>query len=155
MANSPNFYVKFHCFHSMTLFTSWIGCMYFLYYYNYMDLHFIRPPSFAILVLKPVPRQDMPKRQKISQYHERPRKLKRKSNWIPGQISRSIRFGCVSIQMSLKKENCMVDRSSTHENQWSLFDLGAFKYDVRWFWGIFDLPTYPNQTLYYIFKPIY
>ena len=106
MANSPNFYVKFHCFHSMTLFTSWIGCMYFLYYYNYMDLHFIRPPSFAILVLKPVPRQDMPKRQKISQYHERPRKLKRKSNWIPGQISQSIRFG-----------------SSTHGNQWSLFDL--------------------------------
>ena len=51
--------------------------MYFLYYYNYTDLHFIRLPSFAILVLKPVPRQDMPKRQKISQYHERPRKVKK------------------------------------------------------------------------------
>ena len=22
---------------------------------------------------------------------------------------------------------------------------GAFTYDVRCFWGIFDLPTYPNQ----------
>jgi hypothetical protein len=27
---------------------------------------------------------------------------------------------------------------------------GAFKYDVRCFLGIFDLPTYPNQILYYI-----
>ena len=26
---------------------------------------------------------------------------------------------------------------------------GAFTYDVRCFWGIFDLPTYPNQKLYY------
>ena len=43
-----------------------------------MDLHFIRPlPSFAILVQKPEPRQDMPKYQKISQHHERPRKVKR------------------------------------------------------------------------------
>ena len=29
-------------------------------------------------------------------------------------------------------------------------DLGAFTYDVRWFWGISDLPTYPHQILYYI-----
>ena len=28
--------------------------------------------------------------------------------------------------------------------------LGAFTYDVRCFWGIFDLPTYPNQMIYYI-----
>ena len=27
---------------------------------------------------------------------------------------------------------------------------GAFTYDVRCFGGIFDLPTYPNQILYYI-----
>ena len=27
---------------------------------------------------------------------------------------------------------------------------GAFTYDVRFFWDIFDLPTYPNQILYYI-----
>jgi hypothetical protein len=27
---------------------------------------------------------------------------------------------------------------------------GAFIYDVRCFGGIFDLPTYPNQILYYI-----
>ena len=27
---------------------------------------------------------------------------------------------------------------------------GAFRYDVRCFGGIFDLPTYPNQILYYI-----
>jgi hypothetical protein len=27
---------------------------------------------------------------------------------------------------------------------------GAFTYDVRCFGGIFDLPTYPNQMLYYI-----
>ena len=26
----------------------------------------------------------------------------------------------------------------------------AFKYDVRCLGGIFDLPTYPNQILYYI-----
>ena len=26
----------------------------------------------------------------------------------------------------------------------------AFTYDVRCFGGIFDLPTYPNQILYYI-----
>ena len=31
---------------------------------------------------------------------------------------------------------------------------GAFTYDVRCFGGIFDLPTYPNQMLYYIPKPI-
>ena len=32
-----------------------------------------------------------------------------------------------------------------------LIDKGAFIYDVRCFWGIFDLPTtYPNQILYYI-----
>ena len=28
--------------------------------------------------------------------------------------------------------------------------LGAFTYDVRYFLGIFDLPTYPNQMFYYI-----
>ena len=27
---------------------------------------------------------------------------------------------------------------------------GTFTYDVRWFWVIFDLPTYPNQIIYYI-----
>ena len=27
---------------------------------------------------------------------------------------------------------------------------GAFIYEVRCFGGIFDLPTYPNQILYYI-----
>ena len=27
---------------------------------------------------------------------------------------------------------------------------GAFIYDVRCFLGIFDLPTYPNQMVYYI-----
>ena len=27
---------------------------------------------------------------------------------------------------------------------------GAFIYDVRYFLGIFDLPTYPHQILYYI-----
>ena len=27
---------------------------------------------------------------------------------------------------------------------------GAFIYDVRYFSGIFDLPTYPHQILYYI-----
>ena len=27
---------------------------------------------------------------------------------------------------------------------------GAFTYDSRYFWCIYDLPTYPNQTLYYI-----
>ena len=27
---------------------------------------------------------------------------------------------------------------------------GAFIYDVRYFLGIFDLPTYPNQMVYYI-----
>ena len=27
---------------------------------------------------------------------------------------------------------------------------GAFTYDLRYFWGIFDLPPYPNQMLYYI-----
>jgi hypothetical protein len=27
---------------------------------------------------------------------------------------------------------------------------GAFTYEVRWFLGIFDLPTYPNQILYFI-----
>ena len=27
---------------------------------------------------------------------------------------------------------------------------GAFTYDIRCFLGIFDLPTYPNQILYYI-----
>ena len=26
----------------------------------------------------------------------------------------------------------------------------AFTYDVRCFLGIFDLPTYPNQIVYYI-----
>ena len=32
------------------------------------------------------------------------------------------------------------------------FTLGAFSYDVRYlFWvGFFDLPTYPNQMIYYI-----
>ena len=30
----------------------------------------------------------------------------------------------------------------------------AFTYDVR-FWGMFDLPTFPNQIFYYIRKPIY
>ena len=30
------------------------------------------------------------------------------------------------------------------------FDVGAFIYDVRCFSGIFDLPTYPHQILYYI-----
>ena len=34
-----------------------------------------------------------------------------------------------------------------HLNQ---FQKGAFIYDVRWFWCIFDLPTYPHQMLYYI-----
>ena len=29
-------------------------------------------------------------------------------------------------------------------------DKGAFTYDVRYFSGIFDLPTYPHQILYYI-----
>ena len=29
-------------------------------------------------------------------------------------------------------------------------DKGAFIYDVRCFTGIFDLPTYPHQILYYI-----
>ena len=28
--------------------------------------------------------------------------------------------------------------------------MGAFIYDVRCFLGIFDLPTYPNQMVYYI-----
>ena len=28
---------------------------------------------------------------------------------------------------------------------------GAFTYDVRCFWGIFDLPTYPNQILYFTY----
>ena len=28
--------------------------------------------------------------------------------------------------------------------------MGAFTYDVRCFLGIFDLPTYPNQMIYYI-----
>ena len=31
-----------------------------------------------------------------------------------------------------------------------LSSWGAFTYDVRCFLGIFDLPTYPNQILYYI-----
>ena len=30
------------------------------------------------------------------------------------------------------------------------FSMGASTYDVRWFWVIFDLPTYPNQMIYYI-----
>ena len=30
------------------------------------------------------------------------------------------------------------------------FPKGAFIYDVRCFLGIFDLPTYPNQMVYYI-----
>ena len=32
----------------------------------------------------------------------------------------------------------------------TFFTWGAFTYDVRCFLGIFDLPTYPNQILYYI-----
>ena len=34
---------------------------------------------------------------------------------------------------------------------WNKYQIskGAFTY-VRCFWGIFDLPTYPNQILYYI-----
>ena len=32
----------------------------------------------------------------------------------------------------------------------NIFYLGASTYDVRWFWVIFDLPTYPNQIIYYI-----
>ena len=31
--------------------------------------------------------------------------------------------------------------------------MGAFIYDVRWFLGIFDLPTYPNQILDYYISP--
>ena len=31
-----------------------------------------------------------------------------------------------------------------------VFHKGAFTYDVRCFLGIFDLPTYPHQILYYI-----
>ena len=30
------------------------------------------------------------------------------------------------------------------------FNEGAFTYDVRCFLGTFDLPTYPNQMIYYI-----
>ena len=34
-------------------------------------------------------------------------------------------------------------------------DKGAFTYDVRWFLGIFDLPTYPIRYFNkYISKPI-
>ena len=36
------------------------------------------------------------------------------------------------------------------KNVIQLYDKGAFTYDVRCFLGIFDLPTYPNQILYYI-----
>ena len=32
---------------------------------------------------------------------------------------------------------------------------GAFTYDVRCFWGIFDLPTYPNQILYYMYISLF
>ena len=32
----------------------------------------------------------------------------------------------------------------------TLYNKGAFTYDVRCFGGIFDLPTFPNQILYYI-----
>ena len=32
--------------------------------------------------------------------------------------------------------------------------MGAFTYDGRCFLGIFDLPTYPNQMVYYLHKPI-
>ena len=31
-----------------------------------------------------------------------------------------------------------------------IFVKGAFTYDVRCFWAFFNLPTYPNQILYYI-----
>ena len=32
----------------------------------------------------------------------------------------------------------------------SNYSKGTSTYDVRWFWAIFDLPTYPNQMIYYI-----
>ena len=39
--------------------------------------------------------------------------------------------------------NCRIcDKRFSHK--------GASIYDVRWFWAIFDLPTYPNQMIYYI-----
>ena len=34
-------------------------------------------------------------------------------------------------------------------------DKGAFIYDVRWFWVIFDLPTYPDQISSYVAWPTY
>ena len=32
---------------------------------------------------------------------------------------------------------------------------GAFTYECQMFWGIFDLPTYPNQILYYMYISLF
>ena len=48
----------------------------------------------------------------------------------------------------LKKFNRCVVRSQISD--FFRYVKGAFIYDVRCFWGIFDLPTYPNQMVYYI-----
>ena len=70
---------------------------------------------------------------------------------------------CWKRETSEKNEN---HENKSRENEWCTYkhdidnstphsvneDLtrGAFTYDVRCFSDIFDLPTYPNQMLYYI-----
>ena len=81
------------------------------------------------------------------------------------------------IRLSQKLTNKQFSKAVTHHTNWSWPSLkicltlpsplsqhhivyslclclkntvGALTYDVRCFWGIFDLPTYPNQILYYI-----
>ena len=49
---------------------------------------------------------------------------------------------------ALRLLKMMIEQDATVNQE--LYTKGAFTYDVRWFFGIFDLPTYPNQILYYI-----
>ena len=58
-------------------------------------------------------------------------------------------FG-IRISMFIKVATKLKGRKSWKQLSTISLILGALTYDVRCFWDIFDLPTYPNQILYYI-----
>ena len=59
-------------------------------------------------------------------------------------------FGFCTINKGGRSEAKRSDNLKHFNAEFLSLFKGAFTYDVRCFEGIFDLPTYPNQTLYYI-----